>query len=94
MPGHRPRPNCKDLKFGWLPRQGNLQAQAAPIVSLRALTHRRAPKRTSHIAGLQTSPRFTPSPTPTRAEGNFATRPPRLLPTPTRAEEQLAVTPG
>jgi len=55
---------------------------------LRALTRRRAPKRTSHVAGLKTSPHFAPSHTPTRTEENFATRPP------TRAEKQLAVTPG
>jgi len=34
------------------------------------------PKRTSHVAVLQTSPRFAPSHTPTCTEGNFATRPP------------------
>jgi len=46
------------------------------------------PKKTSHVTGLQTSPRFAPFHTPTRTEENFATRPP------TRAEESLAVTPG
>ena len=43
------------------------------IVRLRALARRRAPKRTPHVAGLQISPRFAPS--PTRADENFATRP-------------------
>ena len=45
------------------------------IVRLRALSRCRAPKMTSQVVGLQTSPHFAPSPTPTRAEEDFAARP-------------------
>ena len=74
------------------------------VVRLRALARRRAPKRTPHVAGLQTSPRCrrqlrtSPGCRLRRAsrprtrrlapKKNFATRPP------TRAEEYLAVTTG
>ena len=34
-----------------------------------------ARQKTSHVAGLQTSPGLAPSPTPTRVQENFATRP-------------------
>ena len=59
-------------------RAADLQATAPPptptrakhlaglyIVSLRALARRRAPKKTSHVAGLQISLHFAPLPTPT-----------------------------
>jgi hypothetical protein len=52
------------------PKKQKKYVDGLQIVRLRALARRRAPKITPHVAGLQTLPRFTPSPTPTRAEEN------------------------
>ena len=58
------------------PRRAADRAPLRPRPPARALAHRRAPKRTLHVAGLKTSPRFALSHTPTRTEENFSTRPP------------------
>ena len=58
------------------PRRAADRAPPRPHQPAHTLAHRRAPKITSHVVGLQTSPRFAPLHTPTRTEENFATRPP------------------
>jgi len=57
----RPRPPARS-------EENSARRRAADLAAL--------PKTTSHVAGLQTSPRFAPSHTPTRTGENFATRPP------------------